>query len=74
MITAMTNMLILYRKIEEMADQMAASLGYGVRIGFVTVLTLQVLLYGLWSGIAQKAKMERELRAAIRKSVKKTRK
>ncbi len=74
MITAMTNMLILYRRIEEMADQMAASLGYGVRIGFVAVLILQVLLYGLWSGIAQKAKAERELRATIRKSVKKPKK
>ncbi len=74
MITAMTNMLILYRRIEEMADQAAASLGYGVRVGFVAVLALQVLLYGLWSGIAQKAKEERALRAAIRKSVKKLKK
>jgi hypothetical protein len=74
MITAMTNMLLLYRKIEEMADRMAASLGYGVRIGFIAVLVLQVLLYGLWSGIAQKAREERELRAAIRKSIKKPRK
>jgi hypothetical protein len=74
MITAMTNMLILYRKIEEMANQIAASLGYGVRIGFVAVLTVQVLLYGLWSGIAQKAKVERELRAEIKKSVRKPRK
>jgi hypothetical protein len=73
-ITAVTNMLILYRKIEEMANQMAASLGYGMRVGFVAVLALQVLLYGLWSGIAQKAKEERALRAAIRKSVKKPRK
>ncbi len=74
MIMAMTNMLILYRKIEEMADQAAASLGYGVRVGFVAVLTLQVLLYGLWSGIARKAKEERDLRAAIKKSVKKLKK
>ncbi len=73
MILAMTNMLILYRKIEDMANQMAASMGYGVRIGFVAVLVIQVMLYGLWSGIAQKAKEERELRAAIRKSVKKQR-
>jgi len=73
-ITATTNMLILYRKIEEMANQMAASLGYGMRVGFVTVLALQVLLYGFWSGIAQKAKEERALRAAIRKSVRRLRK
>ena len=74
MITAVTNMLILYRKIEEMTNQLAASLGYGVRIGFLTVLILQVLLYGLWSGIAQRAKEERELRASIKKSVRKPRK
>ncbi len=74
MIMAMTNMLILYRKVEEMADQAAVSLGYGVRVGFVAVLTLQVLLYGLWSGIARKAKQERELRATIKKSVKKLKK
>ncbi len=74
MITAVTNMLILYRKIEEMADQIAASLGYGVRVGFVAVLTIHVLLYGFWSGIAQKAKEERALRAAIKKSVRKPRK
>jgi hypothetical protein len=73
-ITAMTNMLILYRKIEEMANQMAASLGYGMRMGFVAVLALQVLLYGFWSGIAQKAKEERALRATIRKSVKRPKK
>ncbi len=73
-ITAMTNMLILYRKIEETANQMAASLGYGMRIGFIAVLTLQVLLYGLWSGIAQRAKQERALRATIKKSVKRQKK
>lgn len=73
-ISATTNMLILYRKIEETANQMAASLGYGIHIGFIVVIALQVLLYGLWSGIAQKAKEERALRAAIKKSVKKPRK
>ncbi len=73
LINAITNMLILYRKIEEMANQMAASMGYGTRIGFVVVLVSQVLLYGLWSGIAQQAKMERVKLAAIKKSVKKSR-
>lgn len=73
-ITAMTNMLMLYRRIEEAANQMAASLGYGIRVGFVSVLMVQVLLYGFWSGIAQKAKEERVLRAAIKKSVRKTKK
>lgn len=74
MITAMTNMLILYRKIEDMTNQLAASLGYGVRIGFLAVLILQVLLYGLWSGIAQKAREERELRTTIKRSMKKAKK
>lgn len=73
-ITAMTNMLVLYRRIEEAADEMAKSLGYGIPIGFVSVLILQVLLYGLWSGISQRSKQERALRASIRKSVRKTRK
>jgi hypothetical protein len=56
-------MLILYRKIEEMANQMAASLGYATRIGFVAVIAAQVLLYGFWAGIAQKAKQARVARA-----------
>ncbi len=73
-ITAMTNMLILYRRIEEAADQMAASFGYGIHVGFVSVLLLQVLFYGFWSGIAQRSKQERALRAAIKKSVRKVKK
>ena len=73
-ITAMTNLLALYRMIEETANQMAASMGYGIHIGFLAVLMLQVLLYGLWSGIAQKAKQERALRAEIKKSVRRPRK
>ena len=73
-ITAMTNMLMLYRRIEEAANQMAASFGYGIRVGFVMVLVLQVLLYGLWSGIAQKSREERALRKEIRKSVRKPKK
>lgn len=74
MVSATTNMLLLYRTIEEASNRMAASMGYGVRIGFVAVLALQVLLYGLWSGIASKAREERKLRAAIKKSMKKSRK
>ncbi len=73
-ITAMTNMLMLYRQIEEAANQAVASLGYGVHVGFAAVMTLQVLLYGLWSGIAQRSKEERELRGTIRKSVRKPKK
>ena len=70
-ITAVTNMLILYREIEEMANQMAKSMGYGMRIGFAVVLAAQVLLYGFWAGIAQMAKLKREELAAIKKTVKK---
>lgn len=73
-VTAMTNMLILYRKIEEMANQMAASMGYGIPIGFVAVLSVQILLYGLWAGLAQKARQERLARTSARKVVRKARK
>jgi hypothetical protein len=72
-ITAVTNMLILYREIEEVANQMARSMGYGMRIGFAVVLAGQVLLYGFWAGIAQMAKHKREELAATKKSVKKPR-
>jgi flagellar motor component MotA len=68
----MTNMLILYRAIEEAADKMAASMGYGVGIGFAAVLTGQVLLYGFWAGIAQTAKQKRAGKAIPKKPIKKT--
>ncbi len=74
LISSMTNMLILYRKIEEMANQMAASMGHAMRIGFVVVLSLQVLFYGLWSSVAEKAKKEREALAAAKRPVKKQKK
>jgi len=74
LVASITNMLLLYRQIEEMANQMAASLGYATRIGFVVVITFQVLLYGLWSGVAQKAKEERVARAALKKAAKVSRK
>jgi hypothetical protein len=61
-ITSMTNLLLLYRQIEELADQSVKSFGYAAHIGFAVVITLQVLLYGLWSGIARRAKCEREAR------------
>src|SRR4030043_2308910 len=70
-ITAITNMLILYREIEEMANQMAMSMGYGMRIGFAVVLAAQVLLYGFWAGIAQMAKLKRKKLAAVKKTGKK---
>lgn len=74
LISSITNMLLLYQKIEEMANQMAASLGYAVRIGFVAVITTQVLLYGLWSGVAQKAKEERRASASLKKAARASRK
>ncbi|MEW6066819.1 MAG: hypothetical protein AB1610_00765 [Nitrospirota bacterium] len=57
--TAMTNMLFLYQKIEEMTASMAKSLGYNTSIGFMAVISLQVMLYGFWSGIFQKIKQDR---------------
>ncbi len=71
---AITNMLILYQRVEEMANQMAASLGYATRIGFIVVISTQVLLYGLWSGVAQKAKQERVAAAALKKAARASRK
>src|SRR4030042_943919 len=56
LLTAVTNMSVLYREIEEVANQMAKTMGYGMRIGFAVVLAGQVFLYGFWAGIAQKAK------------------
>lgn len=74
-ITAMTNMFILYRAIEGAADKMAASMGYGVGIGFAAVLAGQVLLYGFWAGIAQMAKNKHMgITTKVKKSVKKIRK
>jgi hypothetical protein len=69
-ITSMTNMLILYREIEALADQAARFMGYALHVGFLVVLLLKVLLYGLWSGMAQRAKLEREAvrRLSSRKS------
>ncbi len=56
LITTMTNMLVLYQRIEDVANQTAASFGYATPVGLATVITFQVLLYGLWSGIVQKSK------------------
>jgi acetolactate synthase-1/2/3 large subunit len=66
-----------FYRFRQFATQIAptsASMGYGMRVGFVVVLTVQVLLYGLWAGIAEKAKTERANLAAIRKAIKKPRK
>ncbi len=58
LINSMTNMLILYRTIEEMTVRLADSMGYVMRAGFLVVIGLQVLLYGLWSGLVQMQKQE----------------
>lgn len=74
LITAMTNMLILYRQIEDMAMRMADSMGYVMRAGFLVVLAVQVLLYGFWSGLAQKARIRHLELAAAKKSATRTKK
>jgi hypothetical protein len=71
-IMAMTNMLILYRRIEELANQAASSMGYATHIGFAVVIAVQVLLYGLWSGVAQRAHQERIVIKAAKRSGRKT--
>ncbi len=59
-ILTMTNMLTLYRRIEEVTIHLADSMGYVMRAGFLVVIALQVLLYGLWSGLVQMGKEDRE--------------
>ncbi|MGE5173421.1 MAG: hypothetical protein ACM3MD_06300 [Betaproteobacteria bacterium] len=71
LINSMTNMLILYRTIEEMTIRLANSMGYVMRAGFLVVIGLQVLLYGLWSGLVQ---MQTQERAQQKISAKKARK
>jgi len=72
-VMAMTNMLILYRKIEVATEQLADSMGYAMRAGFLVVIALQVLLYGLWSGLVQMGKKDRALMADESKAGKKRR-
>jgi len=72
LVTAVTNMLVLYREIEALADQMVETMGSGTRIGLAIVLAVQVLLFGFWSGIAQTAKLKRRQIAAAKKSPRKS--
>jgi hypothetical protein len=58
-VMSMTNMLILYRKIEVVTVQLADSMGYVLQAGFLVVIAVQVLLYGFWSGLVQMSKEER---------------
>jgi hypothetical protein len=60
LINSMTNMLHLYRTIEDMTVQLANSMGYITSAGFLVVIGLQVLLYGLWSGLIQMHKQKRD--------------
>lgn len=69
-VLSMTNMLILYRQIEVMTVRLADSMGYVLQAGFVVVISLQVLLYGLFSGLVQMGKDERLKKAAGKTSVK----
>ena len=73
-ITTMTNLIVLYRHIEKLAEETVQTFGYVTHIGFAVVISLQVLLYGLWSGMAQRAKLERNVRAAAKKAAKKAKK
>jgi len=73
-ITSMTTLLLLYRQIEVLADRSFESFGYVSHLGFAVVITLQVLLYGLWSGIARRAKCKRDALAAAKKTAKKSKK
>jgi hypothetical protein len=60
LINSMTNMIILYRTIEEATVKLAVSLGYVMHGGFLVVMGAQLLLYGLWSGLVQMHKQDRE--------------
>jgi len=71
-IMAMTNMLTLYRKLEEVTVQFADSMGYVMRAGFLVVIALQVLLYGFWSGLVQRGKNNRARLAAVENATKKS--
>lgn len=73
-IMSMTNMLMLYRKIEEVTVRLADSMGYVMQAGFLVVILLQVLLYGLWSGLVQMGKEDRVKLALGKKSARKTKK
>lgn len=73
-ITTMTNLIVLYRHIEKLAEETVLTFGYVTHVGFAVVVSLQVLLYGLWSGMAQRAKSERDAVAAAKKAARKMKK
>ncbi len=67
-VMTMTNMLALYRELEHMTMRLADSMGYALRAGFLVVIGLQVLLYGLWSGFSQQSKQEQAEREVLKKA------
>ena len=71
-VMSMTNMLILYQTIEAATERLVDSMGYVLRAGFLVVLALQVLLYGLWSGLVQMGKRDRAQVAVERRSRKRS--
>jgi hypothetical protein len=73
-ITTMTNLIVLYRHIEKLAEETVQTFGYVTHIGFAVVISLQVLLYGLWSGMAYRAKLKQEVRRAEKKATKRSKK
>jgi hypothetical protein len=73
-ITTMTNLIVLYRHIEKLAEETVLTFGYVTHIGFAVVISLQVLLYGLWSGMANRSKLQRIAEAAAKKAARKSKK
>lgn len=73
-VMSMTNMLILYQRIEAVTEKLADSLGYAMQAGFLVVIALQVLLYGLWSGLVQMGKRDRAQVVVERRKKKRTKK
>ena len=67
-ITTMTNLIVLYRHIEKLAEETVMTFGYVTHVGFAVVISLQVLLYGLWSGMAYRTKAQRLTRTAEKKA------
>jgi hypothetical protein len=49
-------------------------MGFAMRAGFLVVVGIQVLLYGLWSGFAQQSKQDHDERAAAKKAAKRGKK
>ena len=69
---SMTNMLTLYQKFEQVTIKLADSMGYIMHASFMVVVGLQVLLYGLWSGLVQMGKEERAQQRIVKKPVRKS--